>query len=260
MRPSHKRPQEHPKTAAEGQGLADRPWLRRLIGVAVVLHLTAVAVAPFAELAPPREEPPGGGPVRPGATAEAASRTAGDLPAEIPDEQRPVIHRIEKSVFRPYLDLLYLNHGYRFFAPEPGPSYVMEYEVHREDGRVIRRRLPDLDRHRPRLLYHRYFMLATQNVDLVGGTILRGKVSVDSTNTLAYAILRQAMERHGAERGVLRLYTHRLLWPEEVLQGKSPDDPDTYIFQAQIALPPSSQAADANGTPASMPAAEEVSP
>src|SRR5262249_44997980 len=28
------------------------------------------------------------------------------------------------QVFRPYLDAAYLNHGYHFFAPEPGPSHL----------------------------------------------------------------------------------------------------------------------------------------
>ena len=54
------------------------------------------------------------------------------------------------SLFRPYLQVLYLNHGYNFFAPQPAPTTLLAYEVERDDGTVIRGRT--LDRSvRPRL-------------------------------------------------------------------------------------------------------------
>ena len=60
--------------------------------------------------------------------------------------------------FQPYLELLYLNHGYHFFAPEPEESTLLSYEAERPDGTVVRGRIPD-PAIGPRLLYHRYFML-----------------------------------------------------------------------------------------------------
>ena len=65
------------------------------------------------------------------------------------------------STLRWYIDVLYLNHGYAFFAPEPEPSNLVEYTVEFDDGRSpITETFPDIDRHWPRLLYHRHFMLS----------------------------------------------------------------------------------------------------
>ncbi len=60
-----------------------------------------------------------------------------------------------------YQTLLYLNHGYRFFAPDPGPASVVEYEIERADGWRIQGLFPDrqaINRDYPRLNYHRWFM------------------------------------------------------------------------------------------------------
>jgi hypothetical protein len=256
--PTQKRPPEHPRTAAEGLGLAGRPWLRRLIGAGLVLHLTAVAMAPFAVLVVGREEPPGGGPQHPTLPGQDAAGAPGSDSTVRSVTHQPVIDRLEQ-VIRPYLDALYLNHGYSFFAPNPGPSFILEYEVSRPDGSVERGRLPDVEKHWPRLLYHRYFMLATQNPTLVPPPVAGGTARERPTDTLPHAILRHLMKLHGAERGVLRLYVHRLLWPEEVLRGKSPNDPDTYVFDDQIRIPPTNDQPEQSG-PAGARAAEEVTP
>ena len=47
------------------------------------------------------------------------------------------------GVFQPYLDLLFLNHGYHFFAPEPGESTLLAYEAERADGTVVKGRIPN---------------------------------------------------------------------------------------------------------------------
>ena len=60
---------------------------------------------------------------------------------------------------RPYLELLYLNHGYHFFAPEPAESTLVAYAAERPDGAVVTGRFPDREI-APRLLYHRHFMLS----------------------------------------------------------------------------------------------------
>jgi len=61
---------------------------------------------------------------------------------------------------RPYIDLLYLDHGYAFFAPQVGANHLVEYRVEFEDEREpVVGRFPDLDDQWPRLLYHRHFML-----------------------------------------------------------------------------------------------------
>src|SRR3954470_18484166 len=63
-------------------------------------------------------------------------------------------------VLRPYLEALSLTNGYRFFAPEPGPSHLVRYEATLDDGTLRTGVFPDKQEHVPRLLYHRYFMLS----------------------------------------------------------------------------------------------------
>jgi hypothetical protein len=65
------------------------------------------------------------------------------------------------AVLRPYIDALYLNHGYSFFAPDVGPSRLVRYKVEFADGRPpVEGAFPNLATQQPRLLYHRHFMLS----------------------------------------------------------------------------------------------------
>ncbi len=97
-------------------------FLRRLVNLWLVFHLAAMIVAP-AVVAP---------------SSELIRETWG--------------------CFQPYIEALYLDHGYHFFAPEPAESTLLAYAAERADGTVVRGRIPDRAT-RPRLLYHRYFML-----------------------------------------------------------------------------------------------------
>lgn len=65
---------------------------------------------------------------------------------------------------RPYNDALFLNHGYHYFAPDPGASTLVSWRVSRPGTLPVRGRFPDRSIW-PRLRYHRYFMLA----DNLGG-------------------------------------------------------------------------------------------
>jgi hypothetical protein len=104
-------------------------------------------------------------------------------------------------------------------------------------------------------------MLSSQNPGLVAEAAVRSTAPVDSTNTLAYAIAAHLNATHQGQRTVLRLLVHRLLWPEEVLQGKSLDAPDTYLVEAEIQYPPPAEAnMPAPDAGSSERAAEEVSP
>ncbi|MBA2115854.1 hypothetical protein [Bremerella alba] len=62
----------------------------------------------------------------------------------------------------PYLHATFLRgHGYRFFAPNPGPSHLVRYELLDEaDEEIGEGTFPSLDQHWPRLLYHRHFMIS----------------------------------------------------------------------------------------------------
>jgi hypothetical protein len=59
------------------------------------------------------------------------------------------------NAIRPYSQWLYMDHGYFFFAPNPGPGHLVQYQVGSET-----RTFPDKAKHWPRLLYHRHFMLS----------------------------------------------------------------------------------------------------
>jgi hypothetical protein len=61
---------------------------------------------------------------------------------------------------RGYSQFAYLDHGYAFFAPDPGPSHFFQAAITRSGGDRVEPKFPDLADQWPRLLYHRHFMLA----------------------------------------------------------------------------------------------------
>ena len=65
---------------------------------------------------------------------------------------------------------LFQGHGYRFFAPEPGPGHFIECRFKMMNGAESISRFPDRDVHQPRLLYHRWFMLAETLFTELDGT------------------------------------------------------------------------------------------
>ncbi|HEX5472278.1 MAG TPA: hypothetical protein VFW73_10345 [Lacipirellulaceae bacterium] len=85
----------------------------------------------------------------------------------IPGPTSPLVMNIAenpKSPMRLYLDALYLNQGHAFFAPDVGPGHLIQYECFDASGKTIERgELPNRKENWPRLLYHRYFMLADQS-------------------------------------------------------------------------------------------------
>jgi hypothetical protein len=108
--------------------------LRTFVSVLVVLHLAAVIIPPF--------------------TLATSSPMEGTV--------SPLASRL-LVIVRPYVEAAYLWHGYAFFAPNPGPSHLVRYRLTFDDGRPpIVAMFPDRQRHWPRLLYHRHFMLAEQ--------------------------------------------------------------------------------------------------
>jgi len=76
-----------------------------------------------------------------------------------PVGRSPAVESLVAPVRR-YGEFLYLNRGYAFFAPDPGPSHLIQAAITDPSGERIERMYPDLDRQWPRLLYHRHFMLA----------------------------------------------------------------------------------------------------
>jgi len=122
--------------------------------------------------------------------------------------------------FRPYLQVLYLDHGYHFFAPEPGESTLLTFVAGRPDGTMVRGRLPD-QAVWPRLLYHRYFML-TEHM---------GQAPEGLRRAWHESYARHIGREHGAQWVSLTKQTHYFPTMEAVLDGVRLDDPRGYEEQ-----------------------------
>ncbi len=120
-------------------------------------------------------------------------------------------------VFRPYLQLLYLNQGYNFFAPQPAPSTLLNFEALRDDGTVLNGRIPDRTI-QPRLLYHRYLLL-TEHIGVA-------PTGLQSNWYKSYA--RHLCKKYGAKRVSLTRLTHYAPTMEMVRNGTRLDESWSY--------------------------------
>jgi hypothetical protein len=84
-------------------------------------------------------------------------------------EGSPIAQRLWRF-YRPYVEVAFLNHGYHFFAPEPGPSHLVRYELELPGGKQLAGVIPNLAEEQPRLLYHRHFML-TEFLNMLYGNV-----------------------------------------------------------------------------------------
>ena len=194
-------PQPKPKPSASGL-----PWhavWRWLVSLLVIAHLSAVVSAPWSlstsDALPPGYRAPPGQPDVPGPNSSAW--------------QEPAVPRALHRCFRHYLNLVYMNHGYEFFAPDPGGTHLIDYRVAKSDGTTVEGRFPDLEAQWPRLLYHRHMMLAEQT-QMMGRA--SGQHYADHLATL-----------HGGPSRI-DWTIHMLLSPQQVKEGKLLDDRSTY--------------------------------
>jgi hypothetical protein len=121
------------------------------------------------------------------------------------------------DLFQPYLQILDLNHGYHFFAPEPGDSTLLAFQAERPDGTVVSGRIPNRDIV-PRLLYHRHFMLTEQMKD----------APAELRDQWLGAYAEHIGKKYGAARVRLTGQTHHLPTMEMVREGVKLDDPSSY--------------------------------
>jgi hypothetical protein len=124
------------------------------------------------------------------------------------------------TVCRPYLQLLYLNHGYHYFAPEPGPSTLVAFTARGDSGLLAQGRIPDRQI-KPRLLYHRYFML-TEHLNTAPPELRQPWCA-------SYA--EHLCRKYGARDVGLTRVTHLLPSPQMVRAGVRLDDPAGYTEQ-----------------------------
>jgi hypothetical protein len=136
--------------------------------------------------------------------------------------------------FRTYIAAADLNHGYRFFAPNPGPSHLFRYRLTHDDGSISDGYFPNRSEHWPRLLYHRYFMLS-ENLNLVrpsaplgdsGGAL--SEESLRGYRALADSYAAELLRRSGAARIDWEFVRHYQPPPDDVLAGRSLTDADFY--------------------------------
>lgn len=118
-----KRSKREPKTPTSS------PALRVIVSVLIVFHLAAIFIAPL-------------------------MLATNGSPAVAPFYE----------ALEPYYGVTSTDHGYAFFAPNPPfRNSLVRYRVEFDDGREpIEHTFPDIERHWPRLLYHRHFMLSEQ--------------------------------------------------------------------------------------------------
>ena len=123
---------------------------------------------------------------------------------------------------RPLVGLLHLGHGYRFFAPNPGPGHSLRWTLLRPNGATIAGSLPDAVGDRPRLLYHRRFMVAEKIAVLVPPVDAPREVrdaAKRDWGPLVLGVADNLLRTHGSGRLTLELVEHYLPAPDEVLSG-----------------------------------------
>jgi hypothetical protein len=128
----------------------------------------------------------------------------------------PLIQAVWR-VFHPYLDLLFLNHGYHFFAPEPTESTLLAFAAERADGTVVTGRIPSPST-KPRLLFHRHFMLTEHMRD--------APEELQKEWIGSYA--EHICHKYGAVRVSLTGQIHNLATVDAVRGGTRLDDPASY--------------------------------
>ena len=101
-------------------------------------------------------------------------------------------------IARPYNQLLFLNHGYHYFAPDPGASTLVSYVADKPGDAPIKGRFPNTSI-KPRLLYHRYFMLAEnlsafhpEMQDEIYAAYARHFATLHQTDSITLSLLRHS--------------------------------------------------------------------
>lgn len=161
--------------------------VRRIVSVLLMLHLVAIASAPLAM-----------------------------EPASLPAQK-------VFGFFRPYLDAAYLNHGYHFFAPEPGPSHLIRYELAFSDGHMENGVFPNPVEQRPRLNYHRHFMLSE-----FANRLAVNDAQQPVLRELSRSFAKHMIKKRGARSATLFLRRHYIPSPQQVREGIGLDADELY--------------------------------
>ena len=142
----------------------------------------------------------------------------------------PLVQKVAQNYMQWYLDALYLNHGYHFFAPDPGAGHLIHYQLTDDVGRVSEGEFPSKKDNWPRLLYHRYFMLADQCEvpSQSEGESRQWKQAYLS----AYA--QQLLREHEGSQARVWRAVHYPAFVDDVVRGMPLDDKRTYENEEPI--------------------------
>ena len=142
---------------------------------------------------------------------------------------------------RPLIGALALGHGYRFFAPDPGPGHSIRWTMRLTDGTSRTGSIPDASSDWPRLLYHRRFMLPEKISGLVPLPGAPDDVVAEAKREwqpLVKDVAAHLLASHGGRQVELVLVEHYLPTPEEVLEGRGGEDVlmplGTYAIPAEV--------------------------
>ena len=81
----------------------------------------------------------------------------------IPASSPLVMNIAQNRPMQWYLDATFMNQGHSFFAPGVGPGHLIKFVLYDQNNQIVEQGdFPSRKEHWPRLLYHRYFMLADQ--------------------------------------------------------------------------------------------------
>ncbi len=128
---------------------------------------------------------------------------------------------------RPLVGGLFLGHGYRFFAPNPGPGHSIQWTMLMADGSTHQGSIPDRHADWPRLLYHRRFMISEKIAAFVPPPDAPADVRQQSRGEwqpLVKDVAGQLLHRHGGAQVTLQMTEHYLPTPEEVIRSEQGGD------------------------------------
>jgi len=141
---------------------------------------------------------------------------------------------------RPLVGLLHLGHGYRFFAPDPGPGHSIRWRLERSDGSTLSGTIPDRERDWPRLLYHRRFMISEKIAAMIPLPAASEEVRREAKREwlpLVKGVAGQLLDRHGGGRVELTLVEHYLPDPVELAPPASGASPVAAADRADLLIP-----------------------
>lgn len=123
---------------------------------------------------------------------------------------------------RPLVGWLALGHGYRFFAPDPGPGHSIRWAMRFADGTSSSGTVPDQYSDWPRLLYHRRFMVSEKIAPLVPPADAPAEVQAAARQEwlpLVKGVAANLLRAHGGVSVQLEMVEHYLPAPDEVIKG-----------------------------------------